>query len=118
MAELEHGTKSPRQLMEWLIHSAEWSHSAPMTEFGPSLHYGRGVFIRSLPRARRILDIGGVALGVPYGALVLMGYPYAFEEIVIVDLPSEDRHELYQDDQRLTRRSTSPEGGSPTATTP
>ena len=101
-AQLERGTTSPRQLMEWLIHSAEWSHSAPMTEFGPSLHYGRGVFIRSLPRARRILDIGGVALGVPYGALVLMGYPYPFEEIVIVDLPSEDRHELYQDDQRLT----------------
>jgi 2-polyprenyl-3-methyl-5-hydroxy-6-metoxy-1,4-benzoquinol methylase len=102
VAELERGTTSPRQLMEWLIHSAEWSHSAPMTEFGPSLHYGRGVFIRSLPRARRILDIGGVALGVPYGALVLMGYPYAFKEIVIVDLPSEDRHELYQDDQSLT----------------
>ena len=97
--QLERGTTSPRQLMEWLIHSAEWSHSAPMTEFGPSLHYGRGVFIRSLPKARRILDIGGVALGVPYGALVLMGYPYQFEEIVIVDLPSEDRHELYQDDQ-------------------
>ncbi len=88
--------------MEWLIHSAEWSHSAPMTEFGPSLHYGRGVFIRSLPRARRILDIGGVALGVPYGALVLMGYPYKFQEIVIVDLPSEDRHELYQDGQTQT----------------
>ena len=102
MAELENGTKSPRQLMEWLIHSAEWSHSAPMTEFGPSLHYGRGVFIRSLPRARRILDIGGVALGVPYGALVLMGYPYKFQEIVIVDLPSEDRHELYQDGQTQT----------------
>jgi ubiquinone/menaquinone biosynthesis C-methylase UbiE len=102
VAELEQGTKSPRQLMEWLIHSAEWSHAATMTEFGPSLHYGRGVFIRSLPRARRILDIGGVALGVPYGALVLMGYPYPFEEIVIVDLPSEDRHELYQDDQHLT----------------
>jgi SAM-dependent methyltransferase len=101
-AELETGTKSPRQLMEWLIHSAEWSHSAPMTEFGPSLHYGRGVFIRSLPRARRILDIGGVAVGVPYGALVLMGYPYPFEEIVIVDLPSEDRHELYQDGQTQT----------------
>ena len=95
--------------MEWLIHSAEWSHSSPMTEFGPSLHYGRGVFIRSLPRARRILDIGGVALGVPYGALVLMGYPYKFEEIVIVDLPSEDRHELYQDD--LSHSSVEVEGG-------
>ena len=109
LAELEHGTKTPRQYMEWLIHSAEWSHSSPMTEFGPSLHYGRGVFIRSLPRARRILDIGGVALGVPYGALVLMGYPYTFEEIVIVDLPSEDRHELYQDD--LSHSSVEVEGG-------
>jgi SAM-dependent methyltransferase len=101
VAELEHGTKTPRQTVEWLIDSAEWSHSAPMTEFGPSLHYGRGVFIRSLPQARQILDLGGVAVGVPYGALVLMGYPYDFEEIVIVDLPSEDRHELYQDGQNL-----------------
>ena len=97
---------SPRQAVEWLVHSAEWSHAAPMTEFGPSLHYGRGVFIRSLPRARRILDIGGVAVGVPYGALVLMGYPYPFEEIVIVDLPSEDRHELYQTDEQPTSVET------------
>ena len=29
VAELEQGTKSPRQMMEWLIHSAEWSHSGP-----------------------------------------------------------------------------------------
>ena len=43
-----------------------------------------------------------MALGVPYGALVLMGYPYKFQEIVIVDLPSEDRHELYQDGQTQT----------------
>jgi SAM-dependent methyltransferase len=105
-AQLEAGTVRPRQAVEWLVHSAEWSHSAPMTEFGPSLHYGRGVFIRSLPRARRILDIGGVAVGVPYGALVLMGYPYRFEEIVIVDLPSEDRHELYQTDDEPTSVET------------
>ena len=31
-----------------------------------------------------------------------MGYPYPFEEIVIVDLPSEDRHELYRDGQTQT----------------
>ncbi len=94
--ELERGTMRPRQVVEWLVDSAEWSHSAAMTEFGPSLHFGRGMFIRSLPRARRILDIGGVAVGVPHGALVLMGYPYRFDELVIVDLPSEDRHELYR----------------------
>ncbi len=98
--QLESGALSPRQLVEWLINSAEWAHSAPMTEFGPSLHYGRGVFIRSLPRARRILDIGGAALGDPSGALVHMGYPYSFDELVIVDLPTEERHPLYQDETR------------------
>ncbi len=98
--ELESGALSPRQLVEWLVDSAEWSHAAPMTEFGPSLHYGRGVFIRSLPRARRILDIGGAAVGDPSGALVLMGYPYPFDELTIVDLPSEDRHALYRDASR------------------
>jgi 2-polyprenyl-3-methyl-5-hydroxy-6-metoxy-1,4-benzoquinol methylase len=98
--QLESGALSPRQLVEWLINSAEWAHDAPMTEFGPSLHYGRGVFIRSLPRARRILDIGGAALGDPSGALVLMGYPYPFDELVIVDLPNEERHPLYQDEAR------------------
>jgi SAM-dependent methyltransferase len=96
--EMESGALSPRQLVEWLVNSAEWSHAAPMSEFGPSLHYGRGVFIRSLPRARRILDIGGAAVGDPSGALVLMGYPYPFDELTVVDLPSEDRHALYQDD--------------------
>ena len=48
--------------------SAEWASASPMTEFGPSLHFGRGIFVRSLPVARRILDIGGVAVGVPHGA--------------------------------------------------
>ena len=98
--ELESGELSPRQLLEWLVHSAEWSHAAPMTEVGPSLHYGRGIFIRSLPKAARILDIGGAAVGDPSGGLVLMGYPYRFDELVVVDLPSEDRHALYQDEAR------------------
>lgn len=98
--QLESGRLSPRQLVEWLTNSPEWTHGAPMDEFGPSLHYGRGVFIRRLPRARRILDIGGAALGDPSGALVVMGYPYAFDELVIVDLPSEERHPLYRDESR------------------
>jgi SAM-dependent methyltransferase len=107
--QLESGALSPRQLVEWLTNSPEWTHGSPMTEFGPSLHYGRGVFIRSLPRARRILDIGGAALGDPSGALMLMGYPYAFDELVIVDLPSEDRHPLYQDESRPSSVET-PQG--------
>ena len=104
--ELESGALSPRQLVEWLVDSAEWSHAAPMTEFGPSLHFGRGVFMRSLPRARRILDIGGAAVGDPSGGLVLMGYPYRFDELVVVDLPSEDRHAIYRDEGRPASAET------------
>lgn len=98
--EVESGELKPRQLLEWFVHSAEWSHLAPMTEFGPALHYGRGLFIRSLPRAQRILDIGGAAASDPGGGLVLMGYPYRFAELVIVDLPNEERHPLYRGDIR------------------
>lgn len=104
--EVETGALTPRQLVEWLVDSAEWSHAAPMTELQPSLHYGRGVFIRSLPHARRILDLGGTAIGDARGALVHMGYPYPFDEIVIVDLPVEDRHALYRDEPRPSSLQT------------
>jgi hypothetical protein len=29
--------------------------------------------------------------------MVLMGYPYRFEELVVVDLPQDDRNELYRE---------------------
>lgn len=63
---------------------------------GPSLHASRCQFVRSLPKAARILDLGGTDLGHAEGALVHMGYPYDFDELVIVDLLPEDRHPLYQ----------------------
>jgi SAM-dependent methyltransferase len=55
------------------------------------------VFVRSLPPARRILDLGGTALGNATGALVLMGYPYRFDDLAVIDLPSEERNELYRE---------------------
>jgi len=61
-----------------------------------SLHASRRDFIRGLPPARRILDLGGGWKWSAEGALVVMGYPYAFEELVIVDLPSDERHPLYR----------------------
>lgn len=63
---------------------------------GPSLHASRCQFVRSLPIAKRILDLGGTDLGHAEGALVHMGYPYDFAELVIVDLLPQDRHPLYQ----------------------
>jgi len=33
---------------------------------------------------------------------MVMGYPYPFDELVIVDLPSEEQHLLYRDESRPT----------------
>jgi SAM-dependent methyltransferase len=63
-----------------------------------SLHASRCEFIIGLPRARRIIDVGGGHTSDGRGALVALGYPYDFEELVIVDLPPEDRHDLYKSD--------------------
>ena len=60
-----------------------------------SLHQSRCDFVRMLPRAPRILDLGGTDQADDAGALVSMGYPYHFELLTIVDLPGGDRHELY-----------------------
>ncbi len=94
---LRDGSMSPSQLAEWIYASSEWWTVAPFTELAPALHFSRSLFVRSLPRARRILDLGGTALGSDKGAMVLMGYPYAFEELVVVDLPPDDRNDLYKE---------------------
>ena len=94
---LADGSMSPQLLAQALTCSAEWWTCVPFTQLGPSLHASRSMFVRSLPPARRILDLGGTALGNDSGAMVLLGYPYEFDEIIVVDLPSEDRNQLYQD---------------------
>lgn len=76
------------------------------TMMGPSIHAGRCAFIRSLPAARRIIDLGGTHTGNPVGAMVALGYPYPFDELVIIDLPADDRHALYRSDDKLTEVST------------
>ena len=95
---LENGSMSAAQLAEWILASSEWWTGVTFNELSPSLHFSRSVFVRSLPRAGRILDLGGTALGSDQGAMVLMGYPYRFDELVVVDLPSERRNRLYRED--------------------
>ena len=69
----------------------------PFPGLGGSLHLSRMMFVRSLPPAKSILDLGGTSLGNATGALVLMGYPYPFDDLVVIDLPSEERNELYRE---------------------
>jgi SAM-dependent methyltransferase len=88
------GTSRPR-LLVWIENS---QHGAGLVsqQATEAFHGGRTVWTRSLPRARRILDLGGTAIGDDRGALVAMGYPYDFDEVVIIELPPEQRDALYQ----------------------
>jgi Methyltransferase domain/Domain of unknown function (DUF4214) len=79
-----------------LIDSREFAETRLHDELGTSLHESRGRFVRSLPPARRIVDLGGSCQGSTRGAMVELGYPYPFDRLTIVDLPSAERHELYR----------------------
>jgi SAM-dependent methyltransferase len=94
---LRTGAMTPQDLAAAAIASGEWWTVSPFPGLARSLHFSRMVFVRSLPPARRILDLGGTSLGNPIGALVLMGYPYEFDDLVVVDLPSDERDALYRE---------------------
>jgi SAM-dependent methyltransferase len=95
---LQNGSLTPQEVALWAVASGEWWSVTPFSGLGQSLHLSRMMFVRSLPAGKRILDLGGTALGNATGALVLMGYPYLFDDLVVIDLPSEERNELYQED--------------------
>jgi SAM-dependent methyltransferase len=88
---------SRREIIDEIRASEEFANLPfPGSMVGYYLHVGRCQFIRSLPPARRIVDLGGTHLRTDLGAMVTLGYRYPFEELVIVDLPSGERHRLYQ----------------------
>jgi SAM-dependent methyltransferase len=60
-----------------------------------SMHLSRKLWVQQLPPARRILDLGGTDQNSADGALLALGYPYEFDLLAIVDLPPEQRHDLY-----------------------
>jgi SAM-dependent methyltransferase len=95
------GRETPFELIDSIRGSDEYRSRTP---FGPtslrdSLHFSRSEFVISLPPARRIIDLGGSHTRDPWGAMVLLGYPYPFDSLTIVDLPPEDRHPLYTSDR-------------------
>jgi len=98
LAGLQNGSITPQEVAQWAVASGEWWSVTSFPGLGQSLHLSRMMFVRSLPSGQRILDLGGTSLGNATGALVLMGYPYAFEDLVVIDLPSEERNALYQEE--------------------
>jgi SAM-dependent methyltransferase len=95
-AKLAGGELSRHGVAEALAHSEEFRRQVPIGNVLLSMHVSRSLFVTGLPRAARILDLGGTHQGLADGALVHLGYPYPFEQLVVVDLPVEERDEIYQ----------------------
>lgn len=93
---LSSGELNRDQFFDILINSPEFSDRHP-SGFGESIHHSRIQWVRSFPKADVIVDLGGSAKGDPRGALVLMGYPYIFNQLYIIDLPLDNRIKLYSD---------------------
>lgn len=93
-------------LLEILIDSIEFRSNIMLHSLGNSLHESRQRFIHQLPKAKRIVDLGGSCQNSDAGALVLLGYPYSFEKLTIIDLPIDDRHEIYQNNREVRRVDT------------
>jgi SAM-dependent methyltransferase len=90
------GKISRRGIVESLIHSEELRSTVPIQNILLSMHVSRCEFVKSMPKASRILDLGGTHQGFPDGALVHLGYPYRFDHLLVVDLPPEERHKIYR----------------------
>jgi SAM-dependent methyltransferase len=91
------GDLSYHDVVDRIRCSSEYRTQSPVgpNSLHSSLHFSRCEFIIGLPPARRIVDLGGGHTTDSRGALVVLGYPYDFDELVVVDLPPDDRHPLY-----------------------
>jgi hypothetical protein len=85
-----------RQFVAALLESPEFRQRWGKESFFDKLHAARVTMVKQLPRADVIVDLGGSCHDRAEGALVVMGYPYRFRELHIVELPVEERHDIYK----------------------
>lgn len=103
---LTSGKISRAEFLETLRGSEEFRFNVRFTDLLTSLHWSRCDFVRGLPRARHLLDLGGASQEHSTGMFLAMGYPYEFEKLVIVDLPPEEAHDLYKHPEKFDRVET------------
>jgi predicted SAM-dependent methyltransferase len=95
LAQLERRELTREQFLTRLVASTEFQQERMPKDFWDVLHGSRLQLVKQLPRAETIVDLGGSCAGRPEGALVMMGYPYPFRSLSIVELPRAERHAIY-----------------------
>ncbi|HEY2154349.1 MAG TPA: class I SAM-dependent methyltransferase [Isosphaeraceae bacterium] len=61
------------------------------------IHNARAKLIATyLPEASVIVDLGAAA-----GSIYRFGYPYKFHKLIVVDLPPDDRHNIYREKEMV-----------------
>jgi SAM-dependent methyltransferase len=71
---------------------ARWNASHAPKIHGLLIHNARVKLVSTfLPEAKVIVDLGGAN-----GSIYSMGYPYQFDQLIVVDLPPEDRCDMYR----------------------
>ncbi len=92
------GRLSPSEFLSELTKSSEYKSQTAASLRHPlhALHAARVMMVKGLPQADTIVDLGGGADDTPLGAMVVMGYPYRFDTLTIVEPPRTDRHDLYK----------------------
>lgn len=94
LEKIQLGEISRGAFLDVVVNSDEFQRLL-LTDLGQSIHQSRIQWVKSLPQAKHIVDLGGSSKGNSRGALVAMGYPYSFERLTIVDLPLVKRDPLY-----------------------
>jgi SAM-dependent methyltransferase len=98
-AALVNGRLTPAEFLTELTRSDEYRAKGRPVAPDPlhALHAARVLMVKGLPPAEVIVDLGGGASQNPAGALVMMGYPYPFRTLTVVEPPADDRHDWYKD---------------------
>ena len=63
------------EVAQRLIATGEFISKIQFKEMCASIHQSRCRFVKSFPKAEKILDLGGGSVGNDEGALIAMGYP-------------------------------------------
>jgi hypothetical protein len=74
-----------------IFKSAEYRRAYQRIKPFLRLHHARQAWVRQLPPARRILDIGGSSPAIPEGALIELGYTHRPQQLIIFDKPPHEQ---------------------------